>query len=202
VKEYSAICESTDDATKTCGFPEFINNNHGVSRRKEKIFNQELRETPSNFSCSTPWLNNLPLVIESYFRPYGPGRKLVRPVIDAEKKHKEIAKDKGGFYRTEIINIDDNVFTVQIKRGFRHQIRCHLCWIGFPIHNDPLYSFEEINLSECGLVQKTLTLRAHALFFIDPATGNPREYGIKPLNSSCLMPLQQLQKDLPVQRVK
>jgi 23S rRNA pseudouridine1911/1915/1917 synthase len=142
------------------------------------------------------------LVIESYFRPYGPGRKLVRPVIDAEKKHKEIAKDKGSFYRTEIINIDNNAFTVSIKRGFRHQIRCHLCWIGFPIKNDPLYSHEDKNSNECDLGQRILALRAHVLSFIDPLTGNTEEYRIESLNSSCSMPQQQRQKDLPDPQVK
>jgi len=197
VKEYSAICVPTDNNISNNGFPEYIKNYHGVhrvSRRNEKKCDQELCVSP----CP-PWFNSIlpslenPFVIESYFRPYGPGRKLVRPVIEDGKKHKEIAKDKGNHYRTEIINIDGNVFTVRIKRGFRHQIRCHLCWVGFPILNDPLYSFD---------VQGILALRAHKLLFIDPAAGNLREYGIKPLNSSCLMPPLQRQKDLPAPQVK
>jgi len=121
-------------------------------------------------------------IIESYFRPFGPGRKLVRPVIDDGKKHKEIAKDNGGFYRTEIIGVNDNVFTVRLKRGFRHQIRCHLCWIGFPILNDPLYLHEtENNTAE--LTDKMLALRAHALFFADPASGERKECRIAPINT-------------------
>jgi 23S rRNA pseudouridine1911/1915/1917 synthase len=119
-----------------------------------------------------PPLEQQPMIIESYFRPYGPERKLVRPVIDIEKKHKEIAKDKGGFYRTEIISIEDNVYTVRIKRGFRHQIRCHLCWIGFPIQNDPLYGEGSAG---------NLALRSHALIFADPASGNRRECRVSPL---------------------
>jgi 23S rRNA pseudouridine1911/1915/1917 synthase len=167
----------------------------------------ELHSSLQGFPPCPPCLcasvrNESELAIESYFRPYGPGRKLVRPVIEDGKKHKEIAKDKGNFYRTKIINIDDNVFTVQIKRGFRHQIRCHLCWIGFPIQNDPLYWHEEINPPECNLVQKTLALRAHGLFFTDPASGNTKEYGIEPLNSSCSMLPSQLQKDLPAPQAK
>ena len=129
-----------------------------------------------------------PLIIMSYFRPYGPGRKQVRPVIDIQKKHKEVAKDKGGFYRTEIIDINDNIFTMRIKRGFRHQIRCHLRWIGYPILNDPLYSngvrdctvssgVNKIN-HHGGLLTDTLALRAHALSFTDPGNGKPRDYRI------------------------
>lgn len=124
-----------------------------------------------------PSVLEVPFAIESYFRPYGPGRKLVRPVIDDKKKHKEIAKDNGGFYRTEITGVNGNIFTVRLKRGFRHQIRCHLCWIGFPIINDPMYpkpcesSFSDI-----------LALRSHSLFFTDPASGEHKEYRIPPLH--------------------
>ena len=123
-----------------------------------------------------------PLVIMSYFRPYGHGRKLVRPVTD-EKKYRETAKDRGGFYRTEIIGGGNGVFTVRIKRGFRHQIRCHLCWVGCPILNDPLYDFQLNSETVSGSepAAGVLALRAHALFFTDPSTGKPREYRIAPL---------------------
>jgi len=119
-------------------------------------------------------------LIQSYFRPYGPGRKQVRPIVDIPKKHKEIAKDKGGFYQTEIIDVKDSeenkIFTVRIKRGFRHQIRCHLCWAGFPILNDPLYSNAESPSSD-----SPLALKSHALFFADPASGQKRECRIAAL---------------------
>jgi len=119
-------------------------------------------------------------VIESFFRPFGPGRKQVRPVTDDSKSRNEIAKDRGGYYRTEIVNVIDNIadngrcfFTVRLKRGFRHQIRCHLAWIGCPVVNDPLYGEQP----DDGL----LALRSHALFFPDPASGKQREYRIEPL---------------------
>jgi len=144
VKEYSAVCTKADVTAQLPGFPEYSNGIHQP-----------------------------PFVIESYFRPFGPGRKLVRPVIEDGKKHKEIAEDKGGFYKTEITNINGNIFTARIKRGFRHQIRCHLCWIGFPIQNDPLYS------SPNGEPQTgSLSLRAYSLVFDDPANGKKREYRI------------------------
>jgi len=153
VKEYCAVCESSSLAA--AGFP-----------------------PPSDFSDSELSLKN-PLVIESWFRPYGPGRKLVRPVIEDGKKHREIAKDRGGFYRTEIIGRDGNVFTARIKRGFRHQIRCHLCWIGFPILNDPLYGGQRPESGEHGV----LALCAHALFFNDPLSTERREFRITPFNA-------------------
>jgi 23S rRNA pseudouridine1911/1915/1917 synthase len=117
---------------------------------------------------------NFPLVIESYFRPYGPGRKQVRPVTTEKLKGKEIAKDGDSYYKTEITGIErkqtDSMeelyfFTVRLKRGFRHQIRCHLAWVGFPVLNDPIYGKGEAN--------GFLALRATGLFFDDPKSGKP-----------------------------
>jgi len=119
-----------------------------------------------------------PLVIESYFRPYGPGRKQVRPVTKEKLKEKEIAKDGDAYYKTEIIGIERKQtdskeeqyhFTVRLKRGFRHQIRCHLAWVGFPVLNDPLYGGAELN----GKGDRFLALRATGLFFDDPKNGEP-----------------------------
>jgi 23S rRNA pseudouridine1911/1915/1917 synthase len=144
IKEYSAVCtENTENAS---GFP------------------------PSPVDLFS--LKEKTLTIESYFRPYGQGRKLVRPVTE-NKKYREIAKDKGGFYKTEITNINGNVLNVRIKRGFRHQIRCHLCWVGFPVMNDVLYPVPVDN--DLG----KLSLRSHALFFNDPSTGEYRECRIE-----------------------
>jgi 23S rRNA pseudouridine1911/1915/1917 synthase len=147
IKEYSALCLKTQPGNNLPGFP--------------------------------PPPAGEPLVISSYFRPFGPGRKEVRPVFEDGKKQREIAKDNGGFYRTEIINMNQNgdshLFTVRIKRGFRHQIRCHLCWIGYPILGDLIYLQTGTN--------ENLALRAHALFFTDPS-GEKREYSIYPLTAS------------------
>ncbi|MDR0442882.1 MAG: hypothetical protein LBH44_05710 [Treponema sp.] len=146
-----------------------------------------------------------PLIIESFFRPFALGRKQVRPVINDGKKHKEVAKDRGTYYRTEIIDIaklrlasissaahaanngaiNGNVFTVRIRRGFRHQIRCHLCWIGFPILNDPLYNYPAedgtLAFQDTLALRRILALRARALFFTDPSSGRRLEYNIAPL---------------------
>jgi len=151
VKEYSAVCISAVSISPipASGFP------------------------PPPFSTGE-FSSEKPLLIESYFRPFGPGRKQVRPVTDVGKKHRELARDRGGFYCTELIGKNGNVFTVRIKRGFRHQIRCHLCWLGFPVKNDPLYGEQITGSGERGI----LALRAHALFFPDPSTGKSREYRI------------------------
>jgi 23S rRNA pseudouridine1911/1915/1917 synthase len=149
IKEYSAICHKNVSIDST--FP-----------------------PPPEFSLRNG------SAIESYFRPFGPGRKQVRPVTDSafqsRKTRHEIAQDQGGYYRTEIVNVIENghyALSLRLKRGFRHQIRCHLAWIGRPVQNDPLYCPSPAD----GL----LALRSHALFFTDPRTGTPREYRIDPL---------------------
>ena len=146
IKEYSAVCQKSE-------------------------------HQPEGFEAYTGPRADVPLlVIESHFRPYGPGRKQVRPVIKEKMKGKEIAKDGDSFYKTEIIGIErkqtDNReelyhFTVRLKRGFRHQIRCHLAWVGFPVLNDPLYGKGEAD--------GFLALRATGLFFDDPKSGKPIE---------------------------
>ncbi|GHV94018.1 RNA pseudouridine synthase [Spirochaetia bacterium] len=158
IKEYSALCLQRTSA-RPAGFP-------------------PPPETPGS----------PPFTIESFFRPFGPGRKQVRPVIDGV--HKERAADRGGFYKTGIIAVsassspDDKTagnfysFTARIKRGFRHQIRCHLAWIGYPILNDPLYGPEQpAPESASGF----LALCAQGLFFKDPHTGQERDYRIEGL---------------------
>jgi len=176
VKEYSAVTCSDILLTEASNFRFVRHGDEKEDINSINIKNQQIGFPPCPLCLRDSVRNNTRFSIESYFRPYGPGRKLVRPVIEDGKKHKEIAKDKGGFYKTKIINIENNVFTVQIKRGFRHQIRCHLYWVGYPILNDPLYSNEtEID------TESQLALRSHALFFTDPNTGKRKECRIEPL---------------------
>jgi 23S rRNA-/tRNA-specific pseudouridylate synthase len=63
-------------------------------------------------------------------------------------------------------------FRLQLRRGFRHQIRCHLAWLGFPILNDRLYGGQE--LKEVG--EGTLALSARAFSFRDPESGQDVRY--------------------------
>jgi 23S rRNA pseudouridine1911/1915/1917 synthase len=155
--------------------------------------------------------------ITSGFRPYGPGRKAVRPVVfpiwggsgfprKQEKFRKTSALDQGRPYRTEIIEpycqrslhpvIGNNAsreptyFRVRIKRGFRHQIRCHLAWIGYPILNDTLYGglpgdnipFWNASLDRVGLEGMgfpVLGLIAQGIRFYDPVSAEIRHYTIQ-----------------------
>ncbi|MDR1972053.1 MAG: RNA pseudouridine synthase [Treponema sp.] len=150
-------------------------------------------------------------LIESFFRPWGPGRRAVRPVLQAG------GEAAGRVYRTELIAFRDldgpsgrivraqgegeapvesltefppeipmRLFTLRICRGFRHQIRCHLAWIGFPILHDALYGGGDPRsrnhpasldhpASQDGGEPCPIALRAQALRFIDPAAGEPRD---------------------------
>ena len=151
IKEYGAICQ------------------------KSPLVHQSFPPPP--FDLAGDGFPHTPFVIESFFRPYGPGRKQVRPVVGAGSK--ETAADKGGFYRTEVtgFSAEDNglAVTVRLRRGFRHQIRCHLAWIGCPVINDPLYG---------QAAQGFLGLLASGLVFVDPGSNRVREYHMAPLEKS------------------
>ncbi|MDR2210630.1 MAG: RNA pseudouridine synthase [Spirochaetaceae bacterium] len=124
--------------------------------------------------------------VVSAFRPYGRGRREVRPVLPGPGRT---------MYQTGVVSCGENnrkpgaprdgelrqnrefreppqeencLFRLRISRGYRHQIRCHLAWAGWPIINDGLYGGK----SDGGF----LGLMAAALEFTDPGTGERRRY--------------------------
>jgi 23S rRNA pseudouridine1911/1915/1917 synthase len=144
--------------------------------------------SPPPFNVAKNGFPQTPFVIESFFRPYGPGRKQVRPVTDAGYKHRKIASDNARFYRTEIVGVWEAsplqyVITVRLCRGFRHQIRCHLAWIGCPVLNDPLYGPPSASVAaNAGANAATdgfLALRATGLAFTDPSSGLPKNITLR-----------------------
>lgn len=76
-----------------------------------------------------PFLGDNTAII-SGFRNYGPKGASVRPVV---------AKDGQKVYKTEAIKVDENTFICTLTQGFRHQIRCHMAWAGYPLIGDERY---------------------------------------------------------------
>jgi len=117
--------------------------------------------------------------ITSAFRPYGKGSKAVRPVFPGDVNNKKAQV----LYLTEILESKlisaagpGNCFSLRlsISKGFRHQIRSHLAWLGMPILNDALYGGAAFG-------NGFLALRACSLVFADPSTGEGRNYSISSL---------------------
>ena len=90
--------------------------------------------------------NKNEIEIESYFRPFGPGRKEVRPVTEDSGKAALQKLGKKVLYKTciKILSYDDEKKIAEVEckiiNGYRHQVRCHLAWIGLPVVNDKIYN--------------------------------------------------------------
>lgn len=114
-----------------------------------------------------PFNGKYPARIESRFRAYGPGRKEVRPLFPGTRCYAEAGED----YSTVIEDVepmpgsDDLAIRCVLVRGYRHQIRAHLAYEGFPILGDRLYNpaWKERD--------GPLQLSAIGLSFPDPLTG-------------------------------
>ena len=87
--------------------------------------------------------------VTSYFRPYGEGRKEVRPVTEKSGKAALSKLGKSKLYTTkiEITRLSDTRAKAlcEITEGYRHQVRCHLAWAGYPVIGDQLYNSDKKN---------------------------------------------------------
>lgn len=81
--------------------------------------------------------------IESRFAPLGVGRRKVRVVPPEETSAGTRRAATTAPYRTEAVleevRGDRAIVRAVIARGFRHQVRAHLAFLGLPIFGDPLY---------------------------------------------------------------
>ena len=115
--------------------------------------------------------------ISSFFRTYKQGGKEVRPVIENSSKFAKKKMGKLKEYSTNVQIIQRNGDTVKvecsIKQGFKHQVRCHLAWIGLPIINDCVYNKESLNEN------KEICFSATKLKFVHPITKEIIEYEYK-----------------------
>ncbi len=112
-------------------------------------------------------------LVGSWFRAYGEKGSVVRPVDkDAPKQWK--SKTSGVWYETRVKLIDEQEgtrsFACQLASGFRHQIRCHLAWAGYPLDGDASYR---------GLKDRPFGLTAVGISFLDPVSKKPVHYTLQ-----------------------
>jgi 23S rRNA pseudouridine1911/1915/1917 synthase len=173
IKEYGALVSGARE--KKDGFPVF-ERDIGYFQNSASLENSSNLDTDASHD------------IKSMFRPYGPGRKEVRPV-DYTALRLSAAKKKAGskIYTTEILEIrpasvgDIKCIRVSIQQGFRHQIRCHLAWAGYPVINDPVYggkSYSGVFSNEENPAQGILALRAKGISFMNPGSGEKLCYAL------------------------
>lgn len=149
IKYYKAICDyNPENSTSLEGFP--INS-----------FNQDFEKE---------------LIISSYFRNYGPGLKQVRPVLESSGKAALKKIGKPVLYTTRIVlhkSAKSVIANCSIKAGYRHQVRCHLAWLGYPVQGDTLYNSN--NLENCS----ELKFSAYQVVFNNPITKIQETYSIE-----------------------
>lgn len=150
IKTYNAECITAFDETS--------NEKNGFPPVDEKL----LKELESGKAVR----------ISTYFRNYGEGQKSVRPVTENSGKAalKKLGKQKK--YTTEIKLAAKTEFSYffdcKISSGYRHQVRCHLAWLGFPIIGDRIYNFSEKNTNP----EEKMRFKATGLQFTNPVTMN------------------------------
>lgn len=151
----------------------------GLFRKEYEAACSDLRSRPASAPGFPPRPAAVPAPFEirSAFRPWGPGRKAVRPVPAEGPRPasaKEVALDRGSPYATRVLALEAGagraVVRAELARGFRHQVRCHLAWLGLPIVGDCLYGPPD--------AEGPLGLEAVALSFLDPEGGGPVRYAI------------------------
>ena len=113
-----------------------------------------------------------PLRVQSRFAPYGPGRTMVRPVMAGEKSRKLLDAATTETYETEVRVTaragERALLAATLTRGFRHQVRAHLAFLGFPILGDALYGVPV----PPGFSQR-MYLHARLISMSHPITGLP-----------------------------
>lgn len=132
VKGYRADCDlDADNAAALGGFPPIAVQGQNAAA---SLF---LKKSSASL-CG--------LEIASYFRHYGKGQKEVRPVLQDSNAAalKKLGQKK--LYATKIVSADFGAskpfvrVECKIAQGFRHQVRCHLAWLGLPVRGDAIYN--------------------------------------------------------------
>jgi 23S rRNA-/tRNA-specific pseudouridylate synthase len=108
--------------------------------------------------------------IDSRFRPFGPGGQRVACIALGEEDGKKRRGSPERAYSSELcaLRASDQVsgalsVELALGRGFRHQVRAQLAWLGLPILGDPLYG---------GLLADRLCLHAASITFAHPESSH------------------------------
>lgn len=161
IKKYTALCVNIPNiSSKLEGFPPFFytndrsstqNNETTVSFTDKIAINDrslaKYHETNAGYYefIST---NNRSLIVESRFRYYGKNNSSVRPVTEESGRAalKKASQKNQTLYKTKIsiskYDYKNYICNCEITKGFRHQVRCHLSWVGYPVIGDILYNPE------------------------------------------------------------
>ena len=131
IKGYRAECDVNADNGQTLGaFPPL---------------DSQVQNAADNFLQAQNPAALCGLELSSCFRPFGKGSKEVRPVLPTSNVAalKKIGSKK--IYSTKIAKaelLDGSAAKLECKiaQGYRHQVRCHLAWLGFPVRGDRLYN--------------------------------------------------------------
>jgi 23S rRNA-/tRNA-specific pseudouridylate synthase len=110
------------------------------------------------------------LFVECAFRSFGPRGSRVACLGPGE------GRGRGGdVYRSDILACSAASrglgLRVGLFRGFRHQVRAQLAWLGLPVLGDPLYG---------GAPDERLRLYATTLSFAHPVSGKPITLSAEP----------------------
>lgn len=120
----------------------------------------------------------LPFAVKSRFRAFGPGRRMVKPLFPGMRGYAEAGRD----YETLIEAIETTETGIvriraSLALGYRHQIRAHLSYFGYPIAGDPLYSKCPAPRDETG-AELPLQLYAPSINFPDPVDGTEVSFSL------------------------
>jgi 23S rRNA pseudouridine1911/1915/1917 synthase len=122
--------------------------------------------------------------IASRFAPFGAGRRMVRVVLPEENSGRLLRQAARETYATEAEISREGpgraLLSTRIERGFRHQVRAHLAFLGYPILGDPLYGaavpegYPQRMYLHAARIEMTHPLTGKALIVESPA---PAEFG-------------------------
>ncbi|MCQ2240638.1 pseudouridine synthase [Treponema sp.] len=131
IKSYEAYCDLIAGKNLTEGFPKRDESSEYILECLQNLTNE------GSFS----------LEVRSRFRPYGLKNSQVRPVNDfAGKAAEKKAGSKEYITLMELEKSGNEVHAFcKIREGYRHQVRCHLAWLGLPIKGDPLYNPKNVS---------------------------------------------------------